>query len=80
MKQIKKEKKAKGIKGYLLYSPVTQNHFFRVHNKKDPTKFKDYKITAEDIEIKLLSNFNALIELNTGEKILDYTSKVLGNR
>lgn len=80
MKQIKREKKAKGIRGFLLYSPITKNHFFRVHNKKDPTKFKDYKITAEDIEIKLLSNFNALIELNTGEKILDYSSKVLGNR
>lgn len=73
MKKIKKETKAKGIKGYLLYSPVTKNHFFRVYNKKDLTKFKDYKITAEDIEIKLLSNFNALIELDTGEKILDYT-------
>lgn len=79
MRQRKKEEKAKGIKGYLLYSPVTQNHFFRVYNKKDPTKFKDYKITAEDIEIKLMSNFNALIELDTGEKILDYTAKVLGN-
>lgn len=80
MKKVKKEKRAKGIKGYLLYSPVTQTHFFRVHSKKDPTKFKDYKITAEDIEIELLSNHNALIELNTGEKILDYTSEVLGNR
>jgi len=80
MKQIKKEKKSKGIKGFLLYNPITKNHFFRVYNKKDPTKFDDYKITAEDIEIKLLSNFNALIELNTGEKILDYSSKVLGNR
>lgn len=79
MRKRKKEKKAEGIKGYLLYSPATQNHFFRVYNKKDPTKFKDYKITAEDIEIKLLSNFNALIELDTGEKILDYTAKVLGN-
>ena len=80
MKKSKKEKKAKGIKGYLLYSPITQKHFFRVYNKKDPTKFKDYKITAEDIEIKLLSNFNALIEFDTGEKILDYTSKILGSR
>lgn len=80
MKRSKKEKKAKGVRGYLLYSPITKNHFFRVHNKKDPTKFKDYQITAEDIEIKLLSNFNALIELDTGEKILDYSSKVLGNK
>lgn len=80
MRQRKKEKKAKGIKGYLLYSPVTQTHFFRIHNKKDPTQFRDYKITAEDIHIKLLSNFNALIEFDTGEKILDYTSEVLGRK
>lgn len=80
MKRSKKEKKAKGVRGYLLYDPIDQKHFFRIYNKKDPTKFQDYKITAEDIEIKLLSNFNALIELNTGEKILDYSTKVLGNR
>lgn len=78
MNKPKKEKEAKGIRGYLLYNPIDQKHFFRVYNKKDPTKFKDYKITAEDVEIKLLSNFNALIELNTGEKILDYNTKVLG--
>lgn len=80
MKKSKKEKKTKGVRGYLLYDPIDQKHFFRVYNKKDPTKFKDYKITAEDIEIKLLSNFNALIEFDTGAKILDYSSKVLGNR
>jgi hypothetical protein len=73
-----KEKGAKGVKGYLLYDPFKKNHFFRVHNKKDPAKFKDYKITAEDIEIKLLSNFNCLVELENGDKILDYSSEVLG--
>ena len=80
MKKSKKENKAKGVRGYLLYNPIDQKYFFRVYNKKDATKFKDYKITAEDIEIKLLSNFNALIEFDTGEKILDYTSKILGSR
>lgn len=78
MRKIKGEKPAKGVKGFLLYSPLTRTHFFRIHNKKDPTKFKDYTITAEDIEIKLLSNFNALIELDTGENILDYSAKALG--
>lgn len=79
MKQKRnKEKRAKGVRGYLLYSPFTKSHFFRVHNKKDPTKFKDYKITAEDIEIKLMSDFNALVELENGENILDYSAKVLG--
>ena len=73
-----KEKSAKGVKGFLLYNPFTKNHFFRIHNSKNPTKFKDYKITAEDIEIKLLSNFNSLVEFENGEKILDYSSEVLG--
>lgn len=79
-KNKNKEKGAKGVTGFLLYSPIHKCHFFRVHSKKNPVKFKDYKITAEDIEIKLLSNFNALIELEDGKNILDYSSKVLGHR
>jgi hypothetical protein len=71
------EKSAKGIKGFLLYSPFHKSHFFRVYDDKDKRQFKDYKITAEDIEIKLLSKFNALIEFDTGENILDYSSEVV---
>lgn len=73
-----KEKSAKGVRGYLLYNPFTKNYFFRIHNKKNPVKFKDYKITAEDIEIRLLSNFNSLVEFENGDKILDYSSEALG--
>lgn len=79
MKRVK-EKSAKYTKGYLLYSPVSKSHFFRIHNKKDPSNFTDYKITAEDIEILLLSDFNALVENEDGTKILDYNSKVLGRK
>jgi hypothetical protein len=75
-----KEKSAKGVKGFLLYSPFDKCHFFRVYNKKNLKKFKDYKIIAEDIEIKLLSNFNSLIEFKNGEKVLDYSEKVLGRK
>lgn len=74
---MSKEKLAKGIRGFLLYSPLTKTHFFRVYKKKDPTKFKDYTITAEDIEIELCSNFNALVEKN-GKRYLDYNKKVIG--
>lgn len=73
-----KEKSAKGVVGFLLYSPYHKSHFFRVYNKKDKRKFKDYKITAEDIEVKLMSPFNSLIELDNGDKILDYSKKALG--
>lgn len=79
-KKRKKEREAKGIKGFLLYNPITKNHFFRIHNKKNPAKFKDYKLTAEDIEIRLLSNFNSLVDYDDGSKALDYSSEVLGKK
>ena len=79
MKRIK-EQSAKNTRGYLLYCPFSKSHFFRIHDKKNPSNFTDYKITAEDIEIKLLSHFNALIENEDGTKILDYNSKVLGRK
>lgn len=72
-----KEKKAKGVKGFLLYSPYHKSHFFRVYSNKNKSKFKDYKITAEDIEVRLLSDFNSLIEFEDGNNILDYSSKVV---
>jgi hypothetical protein len=72
-----KEKCAKGVKGFLLYSPFHKSHFFRVYDDKDKRQFKDYKITAEDIEIKLLSKFNALIEFDNGDNLLDYTTEVV---
>lgn len=68
---------AKGIKGFLLYSPIENRHFFRVYDPKNKHIFKDYKITAEEIEIELLSDFNALIE-DEDNKQLDFSSKALG--
>jgi hypothetical protein len=79
MKRVK-ETSAQNITGYLLYSPIGKSHFFRIYDKKNPSNFTDYKITAEDIEIKLLSHFNALIENEDGTKTLDYNSKVLGRK
>ena len=61
MKRIN-ETGAKDVVGFLLYSPIGHRHFFRVHDKNNPAEFTDYKITAEDIQIKLLSNFNSLVE------------------
>ena len=69
---------AKGIRGFLLYSPLIPGYFFRIHNKDNPTEFEDYKITAEDIEIELISNFNALVKYSDGSQRLDYTQSVLG--
>ena len=72
------EDNAKGIKGFLLYSPLISGYFFRTHNKDNPTEFEDYQITAEDIEIELQSNFNALVKYSDGSQRLDYTKSVLG--
>ena len=69
---------AKDVVGFLLYSPIGNRHFFRVHDKDNPAEFTDYKITAEDIQIKLLSNFNSLVEYDDGTKVLDYSSVVIG--
>jgi hypothetical protein len=71
------EKPAKGVKGFLLYSPFTKKHFFRVYDPKDKSIFVDYDITAEDIEIELLSNYNSLYESEKRNR-LGYSSKVLG--
>jgi hypothetical protein len=67
---------AKGIRGHLLYSPFANKHFFRVYSD-DRESFVDYDVTADDIEIELLSNFNSLYEGENRNK-LDYSSKVLG--
>lgn len=66
---------ATGIKGYLLYSPITHKHFFRVYHEKDRSKFLDYDLAAEDIEVVLADRFTVL-HSNTGR--LDYTDHVLG--
>ena len=83
MENTKKEIPAKGIKGFLLYSPVDHKHHFRVYDQLDKSKFTDFKICAEDIEIELLDEFNALYIDGDGsagieKNRLDYSSRVLG--
>jgi hypothetical protein len=78
------EKPAKGVRGFLLYSPFTKDYFFRVYGEKDPNghrKFKDYKLCAEDIEITLNTNYISLYDDEEDEENnkLSYSSKVLGN-
>lgn len=78
--KIIKEQGADNIKGYLLYDPIKKYHFFRVHDKEDSSKFEDYELTAEDIEIQLLSDFNALVEYEDGSKAIDYNSKYVNTK
>lgn len=72
------ETPAKGVKGFLLYSPISKMYFFRVYDETDKSIFTDYSLVAEDIEIELISEYNALYEGDGRDSILDYNSKVLG--
>ena len=71
------EKPAKGIHGFLLYSPFTKNYFFRVYDPENKREFTDYELVIEDLEIEILSNDACLYEGGKENK-LDYSSKVLG--
>lgn len=67
---------AKGKKGHLLYSPFTKTHFFRIYDAEDKSKFTDYEVCADDIEIEILDRF---LELYEGDRNkLDYSRKTLG--
>jgi hypothetical protein len=68
------EKPAKGKRGFLLYSPIRKEYFFRVYDGKN---FTDYNLLAEEIEIKLLDSWVSLYESEENNK-LDFSTKALG--
>jgi hypothetical protein len=73
------ETPAKGVRGFLLYNPFSERHFFRIYDPNDKSKFKDYRLAAEDVEIEILSGQVALYDYKDGEKgRLDWDSRVLG--
>jgi hypothetical protein len=67
-----KETEAKGIRGYLLYSPIAECPFFRMYHGSG--NFTDYSINAEEIAIEIIGDWTSLYE---GEKYnkLDFSSK-----
>ena len=70
---------AKGIKGFLLYG-MNHKYFFRVYDEKDKSKFKDYKLAFEDMEIIINDRFIHLYEEEGKEPRLDYSPEVLGKK
>lgn len=73
------EKSARGIKGYILYSPFrkeTGNYFFRIYHSQE--QFTDYDIRAEEIEVELSGEWISLYESENGVNYLDWSSKTLG--
>ena len=55
------EKSAKGVKGFLLWSPFDKQYFFRIYDGEGG--FTDYKICAEDIKIEILDDSLSLYEV-----------------
>ena len=70
-----KETNAKGIKGFILYSPFKEKYFFRVY-KEDGT-FLDYDLNCEELAVTIDSDFYSLYDID-GKLKLDFSSEVLG--
>jgi hypothetical protein len=74
------ETSAKGVKGFILYSPFgrdEERYFFRIY-KEDGT-FEDYDLKCEELEITIESSFYSLYNLD-GKKFLDFSSEALGRK
>jgi hypothetical protein len=69
------EQKAKSVRGFLLYNPVTDQRFFRVYSE-DKKTYKDFNIRVEDLEIEILSSNVSLFE-DGDIKHLDWSSDYL---
>jgi hypothetical protein len=68
----------KGTRGFLLYSPATKGFFFRVYDPEDKSKFVDYDLHFEDLEVEIVDNFTCFYE---GERNrIDYSPAVLGKK
>lgn len=73
------EKPAKGVTDYLLYNPFEKQYFFRVYDSADKSKYTDYDLKIEDMEIQITDRFCSLIESEDGNCI-NYNRKVLGKK
>ena len=74
------ERPAQGIRGFLLYDVIRQQYFFRVQGKSSETErksYKDYEISAEDIEIEIQSDDISIYESEDSNR-LDWSSKAIG--
>jgi len=70
------ETNAKGVKGFILYSPFKEKHyFFRVY--KEDGYFLDYDLNCEELAITIDSDFYSLYDID-GKLKLDFSSEVLG--
>jgi len=70
------EQPAKGVKGFFLYNPFTERHFFRVYDPDNKRQYKDYVVSAEDIEVEILAGGLSLYHDGKSGR-LDWASRYL---
>ena len=71
---MRREKDASGVRGFIMRNPSDPGEVvFRVYDKKNKRKFKDYIIAAEEIEAEILSHWYAF-----KGKHLDWSNHALG--
>ncbi len=73
------EKPAQGVKGFILWSPLTEDYFFRIYDPVNKRNFTDYELHSQEIEVEILGNYLSLYE-GEDHNSLDFTSKVLGKK
>lgn len=69
------ERPAKGTKGFILYSPIDRNYFFRIYGNNH--HFVDYKINCEELEVEIVCDWLSFYDNKEGAT-LDWSSKALG--
>lgn len=70
-------KPAKGVRGFVLYCPITHRYYFRVYDLEDKSCFKDYDLMAEDIEVEIIDDHLEFYE-EGDKKRLDYSLTIMG--
>ena len=64
---------AENVEGFILWSPITKQYFFRIYNP-DKT-FTDYDLKTEEIHVKILDSYLVL-----KDNCLSWSSKALGRK
>jgi hypothetical protein len=68
-----KETPAHKVKGFLLRG-IDGELFFRIYDKDDRRKYKDYEIRHYDLEVEIVDNYSSIFEEETTEGFDGYIS------
>ena len=59
------ESPAKGRKGFILYNPFDEKHFFRIYDPENKRKFTDYEV-CEEVEVQVLGDLSLFEQIIPG--------------